>query len=328
VTNITISDTTILPESTPQESLLPVMPPSLQQSNQPTTLSSLDRSTSFWPSGLIVDASDLVFSVTTFYAIGDVPYSSEQEGEIAQQLLELPDDAEFVIHIGDLRDAAPTKTCMKSEYETAARLFRHSHAPVFLTIGDNDWTDCPNQEEGLKYWYEEFQDFESRNWNHTFTIVRQPGRPENFAFVHKGTLFMGMNIIGGEVHDQSEWETRLTDEVNWTVQLVRDYLDIIRSHHAGNIVIFGHANPNSRHDAFFEPLEGFIENELQNTIPILYLHGDTHKWLYEPNFKKLPSFLRIMVTGMTNDPPLKVSVQNTTDGIQPEEVFVYDRRLE
>lgn len=138
---------------------------------------------------------------------------------------------------------------------------------------------------------------------------------------------MGMNIIGGEVHDQLEWETRLTDEVNWTVQLIRDYLNIILSHHTGNIVIFGHANPNSRHDAFFKPLESFIKDELQNAIPILYLHGDTHKWLYEPNFKKLPSFLRIMVTGMTKEPPLKVSVQTATNETSPEDVFVYDRRL-
>ena len=43
-------------------------------------------------------------------------------------------------------------------------------APVFVILGDNDWTDCPNREEGLQFWKHEFVGFDSRYWKLTFDI--------------------------------------------------------------------------------------------------------------------------------------------------------------
>ena len=49
--------------------------------------------------------SALEDTITTFYAIGDVPYTSQQAAQLERQMRNIPDDAEFVIHLGDMRRA-------------------------------------------------------------------------------------------------------------------------------------------------------------------------------------------------------------------------------
>jgi hypothetical protein len=298
----------------------PTVSPSEQPSSGPSTI----------PSSLPTEAAGSDNAITTFYAIGDVPYTPTQAVELEQQLIELPADAEFLIHVGDLRDSGPKLKCMRDDYAKAESIFRRSHAPVFVIIGDNDWTDCPNREEGLHYWKQHFVGFESRYWNHTFDIMKQAGRPENFAFIHKGTLFVGLNIVGAPLVDRLEWTTRLTEEAEWTIDLIRNYTST--STETKRVVIFGHANPNSIHRQFFSPLEEYIEFELLNQVPVLYLNGDRHKWSYDENYMGQPSFVRMMLTGRTYEPPLKVMVHATSDHETVQNAFTknafqYDRRL-
>jgi predicted phosphodiesterase len=253
---------------------------------------------------------------------GDVPYNARDAVKLEEQMSTIPEDARFVIHLGDLRSANEGLDCVRSDYTDVASILRLSRAPVFAVIGDNDWNDCPNRNQGRNFWENEFNGFDTKYWNHTFQVVRQPERTENFAFVDQGTLFIGLNIVGGLVHDRNEWETRLTDQVKWTKNLIREYNPTDR---VGSVVIFGHANPTQNHNAFFVPLTDFIANELQNQLPILYLNGDKHTWNYEPSFFDQPSFLRITVTGGTSEPPLKVSAETGRSAV--EEVFTYDRQL-
>lgn len=308
------------PSHAPSASLSPTKYPSLR----PTSIRSAYPS--YLPTVFPTNRASTKPQITTFYAIGDVPYSDRQAERLSQQMSDLPLDAEFLIHVGDLRDSSRNQRCRLSDYEDAAALLRKSHAPVFVILGDNDWTDCPNQDEGLQYWKDTFIRFEGRYWNHTFNIERMPGRLDNFAFEHKGTLFMGLNIVGGDVHSNTEWSSRLTDEVEWTMQLIRNYQT--RYQYGGRVVIFGHANPNQNHRKYFDVLTSFLENEIENKIPILYINGDKHEWLYEPNFYDQPSFLRVMVSGRARDPPLKVTVNANGNFLPTKEAFVVDRRKE
>jgi len=267
----------------------------------------------------------IVDRVTTFYAVGDAPYNALQAVQLREQMSNIPVDAEFVIHVGDIRDADHHDICQLAEYTFASSLLQLSHAPVFLLLGDNDWNDCPNMNDAWSYWQSEFLHFESRYWNHSFNIQHHPNRTENFAFVHKQSLFIGLNLVGGRVRPAMHHSEQLLDEVEWTKELIRSYnanrTDI------GRVVIFGHANPTHNHVEFFEPLQQFIEWELGNHVPLLYLNGDLHEWRYQPNFFGQPSFLRIMVTGGTHEPPLKVMVNATGLAADTSEAFVYDRQL-
>lgn len=167
-------------------------------------------------------------------------------------------------------------------------------------------------------------------WSETFTrydtkyskwrarglqVERQPGRSENWAMVHKGSLFIGLNIVGGKYHAPSEWKQRLGSQADWTKGLIRK--------HRIPTVIFAHADPTPRHAEFFDPMTRFIRDELKNSIPILYLNGDLHYWQLNHNFNGQSNWMRIMVAGLGKERPLKVTVdpsQNTASS-----AFRYNR---
>jgi hypothetical protein len=64
-------------------------------------------------------------------------------------LLQLP--------VGDYRKPGPAYTL--EEIKNAANIFKKSPVPVFPLIGDNDSVDCPNFEEGQKFWMDTFDNF-------------------------------------------------------------------------------------------------------------------------------------------------------------------------
>jgi hypothetical protein len=264
-----------------------------------------------------------------FYAHGDIPYEAPQTVILEQQMKTVPLDAEFVIFVGDMRAAGDDKPCYAKEYSDVSYYFQISHAPVFVIQGDNDISDCPNQEEGKALWMNEFVGFESKYWNHTFDIKRQDGYPDNFAFVHKLTLFIGLNIIGGDTRNATEWETRLHAEALWTTDLIRTYQMeySMNSTSIGRVVIFGHANPGARHATFFQAMSSFINYELMNSIPIVYINGDKHEWMYDENFYDNPSWLRIGVTGLGAEPLLRVTVEADGTYIAPAQAFELERFL-
>jgi hypothetical protein len=187
----------------------PSFTPSLTPSLLPTLLPTLvpSQNPSFSPSSLPTLAPTTAESrITTFYAIGDVPYDQKQARQLKVQMKNIPEDAEFVIHVGDIRKADnTTRTCLRQDYSDVADTLRLSHAPVFVILGDNEWNDCENREEGMQMWREEFLAFDSRYWDHSFQRRRQPGRSENFSFIHKNTIFIALNLVGGLVHSESEW---------------------------------------------------------------------------------------------------------------------------
>ena len=314
---------TISPSGLP--TVLPTQTPTTPMPSQAPTANPTLRPTTASPTSSPSMSPTIEEETTTFYAIGDVPYTPKQARDIAVQMDELPEDAEFVIHVGDLQAKQKNEICTRDGYFAASELFRRSHAPVFVVLGDNEWNDCPNPDEALRYWRDEFEGFDSRYWNHNFSIKRQPGRSENFAFTHKKTLFVFLNIVGGTVHNETEWKMRLADEARWTKNIILDYNATTPG--VGRIVLFAHANPQAAHRPFFDPFQKFIQNELQNTIPMLYLNGDKHVWSYDPEFLSQSSLLRIMLTGGSEEPPLKVVVHADGEYTNPRRAFRHDRQF-
>ena len=59
--------------------------------------------------------------VTTFYAIGDVPYTASEAPILAQQMAALPNDAAFLIHVGDIR-RDNDRACEAAEFSAVATI--------------------------------------------------------------------------------------------------------------------------------------------------------------------------------------------------------------
>ncbi len=246
-----------------------------------------------------------------FYAMGDVPYAPEEDELLPRQIEEIPGDAAFVVHVGDIKKGSVP--CDEAVYNKVFAMLAQAEAPVFIIPGDNEWNDCGDPDQAWQYWEKYFMRFDRRR-SHRLPVFRQLEREENFSFVSGGVLFVGINLVGGRIHDAEEWRQRHAQDIEWT----RHNLSVF-GNQVTSLVLFGHANPNEKHADFFDP---FIEEATAFGKPVLYLHGDGHKWIHDRPFAA-ENILRVQVDQGGIAPPLKVTV---TDHVS--EPFQFDRRME
>jgi hypothetical protein len=272
----------------------------------------------------------------SFSVIGDAPYSYNQSLLLKNQILYNISRKEslFLVHLGDIRcdDRCGNPLCQLKEYTYVSSILQLSSIPVFMLLGDNDWNDCPNPQYGLQYWKQTFLYYDNKYWNSSKSlgsiIRRQYLRNENFSYTIQNTLFIGLNIVGGTILDQNEWNIRLKEQYKWARYLIQLHMNnTIVSRHKKRIVLFGHAYPRKKHDLFFIPLSNLIKNELLNQIPIVYIHGDIHSWQNETNYMNQTSFLRISVVGEVQEYPLYVTINTTNPSKNPNDVFKFRRRF-
>ncbi len=244
-----------------------------------------------------------------FAAMGDVPYAPEEDILLPKQIAELPAEAEFLIHVGDIKRGSVD--CTEDIYAKVAGMLGKSKPPAFIVPGDNEWNDCADPDSAWELWKKHFMHFDAK-WKHGLNVARQKELPENFAFVRGGVLFVGINLVGGRVHDREEWDRRHKLDLEWIQQQIKKAGDTISS-----LVIFGHARPAGKHDDFFKP---FMKVAKDFGKPILYLQGDGHVWIHDRPFDQ-KNILRVQVDRGGIAPPVLVTV---TD--DPEQPFQFDRR--
>jgi hypothetical protein len=247
------------------------------------------------------------------YATGDVPYSAVEAVGLTVQMQAVPSDAELVLHVGDIRRSTTTP-CLASEYESVQGILNQSTAPLLVIVGDNEWNDCTNTDEAYSFFHQYFAQFEKQWSSLEALVVRDPVYPEVFSLVQEGVLILGLNLVGGRVHNSTEWQNRLTYQANQVQERILDYW--AETGDAAKVIVTGHADPRTRHAGFFTPFQNFVANTLNNRVPILYLNGDSHVYKYEPTFLNQSSLLRVMVRGGTVEAPIRIQVNlevNTTD---------------
>ena len=259
------------------------------------------------PQALAADGTE--DNSVVFYAMGDVPYVKAEDKLLPQQIAKLPADAQFLVHLGDIKDG--TTPCEETIYQKVAGMLSKSKVPTFIIPGDNEWNDCQKPDQGWKYWQKHFRRFDQR-WQHNFQLSRSKKHDENFVFVHRQVLFVGLNLVGGRVHDPQEWKSRHRDNLEWTTAAIKEHGKQVHA-----MVIFAHANPQPNHDDFFTPLVAAAQ---QFAKPILYLHGDGHHWIKDQPWEA-KNILRVQVDQGGKAPPLKITIQKN-----PAEPFQFDRR--
>ena len=152
---------------------------------------------------------------------------------------------------------------------------------------------------------------QGRNWKLETKIYRQNELKENFAFTSKGVLFIGLNLVGGLVHDSSEWRERHISNANWIeTHFDRNKKDVWAA------VIIAQANPSEKHLDF---MSKFLISAEQFSKPIIFIHGDGHRWIYEESWLK-PNIIRIQVDKGGIAPPLKL-IMNP----ESKNIISYDR---
>jgi len=249
-----------------------------------------------------------------FAATGCGPYSAEEEPVLEGYLDRVSQDgkSEFLVHLGDVVSGSK-KTWPESQYTAVATLLKKSKRPVLVVLGDNEWNDLDNPSEGLEFWDRNFRNFE-QYFPDAPLLEKQSVRPENFAFVAKGVLVIGLNIVGGRVHDKEEWASRLQHDADWVKEQFQRHQSDTRS-----AVLLAQAMPRPDHELFFQQLTTYCQ-EWQK--PVLYLHADGHVWQVEKAWRA-PNLMRVQTDQVGRNPPVLVTV---TD--DPSEPFLFDRRLD
>lgn len=80
--------------------------------------------------------------MTTFYVIGDLPYNNYQRTRLIKHVHDVPSDAEFLVHVGDIRNADHSTNCLVSEFEDVANILKQSRVPVLLIPGGKPVGRC------------------------------------------------------------------------------------------------------------------------------------------------------------------------------------------
>jgi hypothetical protein len=126
-------------------------------------------------------------------------------------------------------------------------------------------------------------------------------------------LFIGINLVGGFIHDVEEWGYRHRANAEWVAQhLANDGAK------AYAVVVFAQAAPNQKHEDFIKP---FVASVAAYGKPVLFLHGDHHRWELEEGWKNTPNLTRVQVDQVTKARPVHITVSPS----QPEHPFSYDR---
>ncbi|MCP4643222.1 MAG: hypothetical protein GY851_22435 [bacterium] len=247
-----------------------------------------------------------------FSATGDGPRSDEDWGILKAQLVAEADAprSEFLLHLGDIWHGA--EVLPESHYVRVAECLKQSSVPVVIVPGDNEWNDLDDPDAGWTYWTRHLLRLEE-HWTDGPRPAHQPARPENVAWVSKGVLMIGLNVVGGTVHDDAEWQLRHRQCAEWVESNLSKHRDDV---HAA--VVFAQARLQAKHRDFAKP---FGESAKRFGKPLLYIHGDGHRWQHEEHWLS-ENMTRVQVDQVSLNRPVQVTV--TRDSAEP---FLFDRRL-
>ena len=249
----------------------------------------------------------------TFSAFGDIPYGSSEYALLQQQIADHNrySPSAFIVHIGDIMMGS----CDEKKYADVAGMMKGFAVPAYIVVGDNEYNDCGNPIQALAYWKKYFLNFEE-NFCGAPVTEHQSVRPENLAFVFDGVLFIGINLVGGDVHDLNEWSIRMQDDADWVNQQFQAKVSQVRA-----AVVFAHAGPEGSANNRGPFLNQFRPAAATFGKPVLYIQGNSHSYkLAQPWPEK--NITQLVVPKGNAEPPLEVTV--TMDS-NPQSAFIVKR---
>lgn len=265
-----------------------------------------------WAAVAVAAAADF-----TFAALGDTPYSAEEEaGFIAMMAALNHEPLAFVVHVGDFKNGH--SDCSDAVFLQRKQWFELSHHPFIYVPGDNEWTDCWRPAAGryrplerLRKLRELFFAEASSLGQRTLELVRQveakPAHayPEHARWVHGGLVFATLNVPGSDnnlARDPVEFRARDAAVRDWISQAFR----LAREQRLAGAVLMMQANPwitGTPGQGFSPLLETLTAETLEFAGAVLLIHGDTHHFrvdhpLLNPDTRRpLANFTRIEVFG-------------------------------
>ena len=269
-----------------------------------------------------------------FSAMGCGPSKTPDEAalqhHIAQENRSNPKSA-FLVHLGDINAGSLAKSGKLGEDRYAAVagwLSDRNKIPTYIVPGDNEWNDRPDPDVGWGFWEKHLMKLNDR-FDPPWVTERQDVPPENFAFVHGGVLFIGLNVVGGTVHDPVEWATRFKQDNDWVeAQYLKHAAKVRAAVVMAQANVVGQGKPKVAVNLLFKPFTSrFAELSASFGKPVLFIHADGHNWTKDRPWKTAQNVTRVQVDLIqAKFPPVQVTVREEAGG--DGEMFEFDRRLE
>ncbi|MGH7597182.1 MAG: InlB B-repeat-containing protein, partial [bacterium] len=236
----------------------------------------------------------------TFSAYGDIPYGSGEYPALQQHITDHNrySPSAFIVHIGDMLSGS----CDESKYADFANFMRGLAVPAYIVVGDNEYSDCDDPVAALALWKKYFLTFGESFCGAPYT-EHQSVRSENIAFTMNGVLFVGINLVGGSVHDQNEWNTRMQQDADWISQQFQAKVSQVRA-----AVVFAQTGDRSAVTTFTTK---FRAAGAAFAKPVLYIHGDLHSYKFDQPWPE-KNLTRLEVPKGSAEPPLEVTINMNT----------------
>ncbi len=293
--------------------------------------------------------------VFTFGLFGDLAYRPEQEPLLENVLTDLnAESLEFVVHVGDL-GAPRYGSCSNELWARRRTQFEASTHPLIYTPGDNEWTDCHDQQgvpggdplERLTSLRAFFFQGEHSLGRRTIALTRQSqtsdpvlGRyRENVRWTRGDVTFITLHVVGSNngvgfsAASDAEHAERNRANMIW----LREGFAAARANNSRAIMIIQQANVFPEIPPFPGKLGGSGSAELRALLEketiafgkiVVLVHGDSHYFRIDkplgrrPNVAAIENFTRVETFGQPNHHWLQVTV-NPDD----PNVFTFRQRI-
>ncbi len=250
----------------------------------------------------------------TFAALGDTPYTEDEEARFPSMIVEINRERlAFVVHVGDFKSG--WSHCTDALFELRREQFAWFQHPLIYTPGDNEWTDCwrpsfaaPTTRDPLN----RLQKLRSLFYSDTYSLgkdklllTRQSAAyPENARWEQEGVVFATLNVpAGNNLRMPEESASRGKANDAWIAAAFGQ----ARAQARRAVVLVMQANPWGRDGRVENAYTGLMATMTRETLnfngEVLLIHGDSHRYrfdqpLSDPRTKHaLRNFTRLEVFG-------------------------------
>ena len=272
-----------------------------------------------------------------FVALGDMPYSLPKDFVRYERLIKAinADQPAFSIFVGDTKSGETP--CTDEYMEKTTGYFNSFDAPLIYSIGDNEWTDCHRTLAGSYDPIERLDRIRKTQFvdQHSFgkrrmTLTRQSDVMPQFAKFVENSLwvkgkfvFVSLHIPGSNNNYErtpastQEYLERNTANLAW----IEYAFQLAQKKSAAGIVFAFQADMfysppgvvNNQNSGFVDTLNQFRSLAEKTTLPILLIHGDSHRLridqpLLDSRRRVLENVYRLEVMGADEVQAVEVTV--------------------
>jgi hypothetical protein len=172
----------------------------------------------------------------------------------------------------------------------------------------------------MEYWKHYLLNYETKYWpSPHWTVSRYDGvLDENWAFFYRGVLYIGINLVGGEEHDATEWANRTAADLEWIDMNFKTHENV--DNNGGEslavLVVFGHSDPRIvTNDDFFLNFTERVRTDY--VIPTIFIHRNlaSETPSIKENYHGVDNFVILVVEGGIW-PPMRVEIDTQSGSFQ------------